>query len=335
MGFFNFFKRNISEQEFQEQQKMKYGLEKTRTGFFQSIVNTLTHAQIDDDLYDTLEEQLILADVGPMCAVRLVDELRDAVEEKHLKNGQQALDELRQIICQELTPRYPMELDGKPAVILVIGVNGVGKTTTIAKLAHLYKEKGKRVMLAAGDTFRAAASEQLELWADRAGVPLVQAGQGADPAAVIFDAVKSATAKGYDMVIADTAGRLHNKKGLMDELAKISRSVKKASPEASLEVLLVLDAITGQNAISQAEEFCRAAGATGIVLTKLDGTPRGGCAVSVWENLGLPIRFIGVGEKIDDLMEFDAQTFVETLLPEEALQKEKEEKEETSGEEQA
>ena len=335
MGFFNFFKRNISEQEFQEQQKMKYGLEKTRTGFFQNIVNTLTHAQIDDDLYDTLEEQLILADVGPMCAVRLVDGLRDAVEEKHLKNGQQALDELRQIICQELTPRYPMELDGKPAVILVIGVNGVGKTTTIAKLAHLYKEKGKRVMLAAGDTFRAAASEQLELWADRAGVPLVQAGQGADPAAVIFDAVKSATAKGYDMVIADTAGRLHNKKGLMDELAKISRSVKKASPEASLEVLLVLDAITGQNAISQAEEFCRAAGATGIVLTKLDGTPRGGCAVSVWENLGLPIRFIGVGEKIDDLMEFDAQTFVETLLPEEALQKEEEEKEETSGEEQA
>ena len=328
MGFFNFFKRNISEQEFQEQQKMKYGLEKTRTGFFQNIVNTLTHAQIDDDLYDTLEEQLILADVGPMCAVRLVDELRDAVEEKHLKNGQQALDELRQIICQELTPRYPMELDGKPAVILVIGVNGVGKTTTIAKLAHLYKEKGKRVMLAAGDTFRAAASEQLELWADRAGVPLVQA-------AVIFDAVKSATAKGYDMVIADTAGRLHNKKGLMDELAKISRSVKKASPEASLEVLLVLDAITGQNAISQAEEFCRAAGATGIVLTKLDGTPRGGCAVSVWENLGLPIRFIGVGEKIDDLMEFDAQTFVETLLPEEALQKEEEEKEKTSGEEQA
>ena len=207
MGFFNFFKRDISEQEFQEQQKMKYGLEKTRTGFFQNIVNTLTHAQIDDDLYDTLEEQLILADVGPMCAVRLVDELRDAVAEKHLKTGQEALDELREIICRELTPRYPMDLGGKPAVILVIGVNGVGKTTTIAKLAHLYKDKGKRVMLAAGDTFRAAASEQLELWADRAGVPLVQAGQGADPAAVIFDAVKSATAKGYDMVIADTAGR--------------------------------------------------------------------------------------------------------------------------------
>ena len=317
MGFFNFFKRNISEQEFQEQQKMKYGLEKTRTGFFQNIVNTLTHAQIDDDLYDTLEEQLILADVGPMCAVRLVDELRDAVEEKHLKNGQQALDELRQIICQELTPRYPMELDGKPAVILVIGVNGVGKTTTIAKLAHLYKEKGKRVMLAAGDTFRAAASEQLEIWADRAGVPIVKAGEGADPAAVIFDTVKSATARGYDMVIADTAGRLHNKSNLMAELSKISRSVKKAAPEASLETLLVLDAITGQNAISQAREFCKAADATGIILTKLDGTAKGGCVVAVKQRLGLPVRFIGVGEGIDDLLPFTPEGFVEELLPRE------------------
>ena len=321
MFFFNK-KRDISEKEFEEQQKMQRGLEKTRTGFFQNILNTLTNCQVDDDLYNDLEEQLILADVGPACAVRLVDELRDEVEKNHLKTGEEALDALRGIICQELTPRYPMELEGSPAVILVIGVNGVGKTTTIAKLAHLYKEQGKRVMLAAGDTFRAAASEQLELWADRAGVPLVQAGQGADPAAVIFDAVKSATAKGYDMVIADTAGRLHNKKGLMDELGKISRSVKKASPEASLEVLLVLDAITGQNAISQAEEFCRAAGATGVVLTKLDGTPKGGCAVSVWENLGLPIRFIGVGEKIDDLMPFDAQSFVESLLPEVPIHKE-------------
>ena len=315
-------KRDISEKEFEEQQKIQRGLEKTRTGFFQNIINTLTNCQIDDDLYNDLEEQLILADVGPVCAVRLVDELRDEVEANHLKTGEEALNALRGIICQELTPRYPLELDGHPAVILVIGVNGVGKTTTIAKLAHLYKERGKRVMLAAGDTFRAAASEQLELWADRAGVPLVQAGQGADPAAVIFDAVQSANAKGYDMVIADTAGRLHNKKGLMDELGKISRSVRKASPEASLEVLLVLDAITGQNAISQAEEFCKAAGATGVVLTKLDGTPKGGCAVSVWENLGLPIRFIGVGEKIDDLMPFDAQTFVESLLPEVPTHKE-------------
>ena len=216
----------------------------------------------------------------------------------------------------------------------MVGVTGsVGKTTTIAKLAYLYKDLGKRIMLAAGDTFRAAASEQLETWADRAGVPLVKAGEGADPAAVIFDAVKSATARGYDMVIADTAGRLHNKKGLMDELAKISRSVKKASPDASLEVLLVLDAITGQNAISQAQEFCRAAGATGVVLTKLDGTPKGGCIIGVHEKLGLPIRFVGVGEKIDDLIFFSATDFAEALLPE--VPQHKKEETEQAGEEQA
>lgn len=305
MGLFDIFKKK----------KLEDGLEKTRTGFFQQIVNTLTNSQIDDDLYNELEEQLILADVGPDCAVRLVDELRDAVERDHLKTGEQALKALREIIRLEMSPTDDMDLSGKPAVILVIGVNGVGKTTTIAKLAYLYKDLGKKVMLAAGDTFRAAASEQLELWADRAGVPLVKAREGADPAAVIFDTVQSAKAKGYDLVIADTAGRLHNKKGLMDELSKITRSVKKASPEASLEVLLVLDAITGQNAISQAQEFCRAAGATGVVLTKLDGTPKGGCVVGVRQKLGLPIRFVGVGEKIDDLMWFSATDFSEALLP--------------------
>ena len=305
MGLFDIFKKK----------KLEDGLEKTRTGFFQQIVNTLTNSQIDDDLYNELEEQLILADVGPDCAVRLVDELRDTVERDHLKTGEQALKALREIIRLEMSPTDDMDLSGNPAVILVIGVNGVGKTTTIAKLAYLYKDLGKKVMLAAGDTFRAAASEQLELWADRAGVPLVKAGEGADPAAVIFDTVQSAKAKGYDLVIADTAGRLHNKKGLMDELSKITRSVKKASPEASLEVLLVLDAITGQNAISQAQEFCRAAGATGVVLTKLDGTPKGGCVVGVRQKLGLPIRFVGVGEKIDDLMWFSATDFSEALLP--------------------
>ena len=196
----------------------------------------------------------------------------------------------------------------------LLGENGVGKTTTIAKLAYLYKDLGKRVMLAAGDTFRAAASEQLETWADRAGVPLVKAGEGADPAAVIFDAVKSATARGYDMVIADTAGRLHNKKGLMDELAKISRSVKKASPDASLEVLLVLDAITGQNAISQAQEFCRAAGATGVVLTKLDGTAKGGIVIAIAQELQVPVKYVGLGEGIKDLAPFDAKEFVGDLF---------------------
>ena len=310
MGLFDIFKKK----------KLEDDLEKTRTGFFQQIVNTLTNSQIDDDLYNELEEQLILADVGPDCAVRLVDELRDAVERDHLKTGEQALKALREIIRLEMSPTDDMDLSGKPAVILVIGVNGVGKTTTIAKLAYLYKDLGKKVMLAAGDTFRAAASEQLELWADRAGVPLVKAREGADPAAVIFDTVQSAKAKGYDLVIADTAGRLHNKKGLMDELSKITRSVKKASPEASLEVLLVLDAITGQNAISQAQEFCRAAGATGVVLTKLDGTPKGGCVVGVRQKLGLPIRFVGVGEKIDDLMWFSATDFSEALLPDKEAQ---------------
>ena len=280
MGFFDIFKKK---------KKMSDGLEKTRTDFFQNIVNTLTSSVIDDDLYNDLEEQLILADVGPSCAVRLVDELRDEVEINGLHTGQEALDALRDIIRREVSPKTDLDLSGKPAVILVVGVNGVGKTTTIAKLAYLYKDLGKRVMLAAGDTFRAAASEQLETWADRAGVPLVKAGEGADPAAVIFDAVKSATARGYDMVIADTAGRLHNKKGLMDELAKISRSVKKASPDASLEVLLVLDAITGQNAISQAKEFCKAADATGIILTKLDGTAKGGIAIAIAREGGIGV----------------------------------------------
>ena len=309
MGFFDIFKKK---------KKMSDGLEKTRTDFFQNIVNTLTSSVIDDDLYNDLEEQLILADVGPSCAVRLVDELRDEVEINGLHTGQEALDALRDIIRREVSPKTDLDLSGKPAVILVVGVNGVGKTTTIAKLAYLYKDLGKRVMLAAGDTFRAAASEQLETWADRAGVPLVKAGEGADPAAVIFDAVKSATARGYDMVIADTAGRLHNKKGLMDELAKISRSVKKASPDASLEVLLVLDAITGQNAISQAEEFCKAANATGVVLTKLDGTAKGGVVIGISDQFRIPVRYIGIGEGIDQLKMFDRKEFVNALFGSEA-----------------
>ena len=314
MGFFNFFKRDISEEEFQEQQKVKRGLEKTRTGFFQRIVNTLTNAQIDDDLYDQLEEQLILADVGPACAVRLVDELHDEVEEKHLKTGQEALDALRGIICQELTPRYPMDLDGKPAVILVIGVNGVGKTTTIAKLAGLYKKQGRRVMLAAGDTFRAAASEQLELWAERAGVPLVQAGMGADPAAVVFDAIAAAKARGIDVVLCDTAGRLHNKQNLMNELQKIAKIIARELPDASRETLLVLDGTTGQNGLLQAKQFSEVADVTGIVLTKLDGTAKGGIVIAVADTLQIPVKLIGVGEQIDDLMPFQSADFVQALL---------------------
>ena len=302
--------------------KIKQGFKKTSDAVSHSLDSVFAaFVKIDEDLLEELEEALILSDVGASTSAKIVAEVEKRAKLRKTTTASELRDLLREVLTDNMLDNQPLDVSGKPAVILVIGVNGVGKTTTIAKLAGLYKKQGRRVMLAAGDTFRAAASEQLELWAERAGVPLVQAGMGADPAAVIFDAVKSANARGYDMVIADTAGRLHNKKGLMDELSKISRSVKKASPEASLEVLLVLDAITGQNAISQAEEFCKAANATGVVLTKLDGTPRGGCAVSVWENLGLPIRFIGVGEKIDDLMEFDAQTFVESLLPESALQK--------------
>ena len=302
---------------FGSKKKLDDGLKKTRNGFFGNILNMMGASEIDDDLYEELEEQLILADTGADMASKLVDELSAEVKHKHLKTGPQALEALEGLIEKELTPDSEFDLSGKPAVILVIGVNGVGKTTSIAKLANLYKSQGKRVMLAAGDTFRAAASEQLEIWADRAGVPIVKAGEGADPAAVIFDTVKSATARGYDMVIADTAGRLHNKSNLMAELSKISRSVKKAAPEASLETLLVLDAITGQNAISQAREFCKAADAPGIILTKLDGTAKGGCVVAVKQRLGLPVRFIGVGEGIDDLLPFTPEGFVEELLPRE------------------
>ena len=295
-------------------EKLGEGLRKTRDSIFGSIAGLVNAGEITDELYDDLEEQLILADTGADVAMRLVEELRQEVRRKHLKTGADALEALKGIIREMLRADGEMQLSGRPAVVLVIGVNGVGKTTSIAKLAHLYKQQGKRVMLAAGDTFRAAAAEQLCVWAERADVPVVKHNEGADPAAVLFDAVQSAAARGYDMVICDTAGRLHNKKNLMDELSKISRVVHKACGTASVETLLVLDAITGQNAISQASQFIDAAGATGIVLTKLDGTAKGGAAISVKEKLGLPVRFVGVGEGMDDLMEFDPDAFVDALF---------------------
>ena len=300
---------------FSRREKLDEGLAKTRKGFFAGILDMMNAGSIDDSFYDDLEDQLILADAGADEADRLVTALRQRVRHEHIKNAAEALEALKSIIVEELRADGPMDLSGRPAVIMVIGVNGVGKTTSIAKLANYYRSQGRKVMLAAGDTFRAAASEQLDIWAGRAGVPIVKAGEGADPAAVIFDTVKSAQARGYDMVIADTAGRLHNKANLMAELAKISRSVHKAAPEASLETLLVLDAITGQNAISQAREFCKAANASGVILTKLDGTAKGGCVVAVKQRLGLPVRFIGVGEGIDDLIPFDPASFAEELLP--------------------
>ena len=295
-------------------EKLGEGLRKTRDSIFGSIAGLVNAGEITDELYDDLEEQLILADTGADVAMRLVEELRQEVRRKHLKTGADALEALKGIIREMLRADGEMQLSGRPAVVLVIGVNGVGKTTSIAKLAHLYKQQGKRVMLAAGDTFRAAAAEQLCVWAERADVPVVKHNEGADPAAVLFDAVQSAAARGYDMVICDTAGRLHNKKNLMDELSKISRVVHKACGTASVETLLVLDAITGQNAISQASQFINAAGATGIVLTKLDGTAKGGAVISIKAKLGLPVRFVGVGEGMDDLMEFDPDAFVDALF---------------------
>lgn len=295
-------------------EKLGQGLKKTRDTIFGTITDMVTASEITDEMYEELEEQLILADTGADVAAKLVEELYKEVRRQHLKTGGEAMQALKGIIEKRLCADAAMNLAGHPAVLLVIGVNGVGKTTSIAKLAHLYKEQGKSVLLAAGDTFRAAAAEQLGVWADRAGVPIIRHAEGADPASVIFDAVQSAAAKNIDIVICDTAGRLHNKKNLMDELAKISRVVTKACDQASVETLLVLDAITGQNAISQASQFIDAAHATGIILTKLDGTAKGGAVISIKEKLGLPVRFVGVGEGMDDLMVFDAEDFANALF---------------------
>ena len=290
-------------------------------GFFDKLKKITSNlfsgfTEADEDFFEELEETLIMADLGVDAATDAVEKLRTKVRKEHLQGQEEVREALREILMAEMeVGNTALKLDTKPSVCIFIGVNGVGKTTSIGKVAASLKKQGKRVLLCAADTFRAAAAEQLTIWAERAGVDIVKQHEGADPAAVIFDTVKSATARGYDMVIADTAGRLHNKANLMGELAKISRSVKKAAPDASLETLLVLDAITGQNAISQAKEFCKAASATGIILTKLDGTAKGGCVVAVKQRLGLPVRFIGVGEGIDDLISFTPEGFVEELIP--------------------
>ena len=277
-------------------------------------MNTLTGSVIDDEMYDDLEEKLILADVGGEVAVHLVDKLRDRVRDKGLKTGEQAADALRDIIAEEMTPEAEMALDGKPAVILVIGVNGVGKTTSIAKLADYYTRQGKRVMLAAGDTFRAAAAEQLGVWAERSEADIVRHEEGSDPAAVVYDGLCAAKARGTDVVIIDTAGRLHNKANLMNELNKITRVVRRELPDADVETLMVLDATTGQNGLIQAKQFLETAGITGIVLTKLDGTAKGGIVFAISNELKLPVKYVGVGEGIDDLIPFNPHEFVEALF---------------------
>lgn len=306
MGLFGFGKK--------EKDKMKDGLEKTRTGFWGNILNTLTGSKIDDDLYDELEEQLILADVGGEVAVKLVDKLRDRVKEKGLKTGEEAADQLRELIADEMRPEAEMELDGHPAVILVIGVNGVGKTTSIGKLAKQLKDQGKKVLLCAGDTFRAAAADQLEIWAGRAGVDIVRQHEGADPGAVLFDALQAAKARSVDVVLCDTAGRLHNKQNLMNELAKLRKIIDRECPNSNCETLLVLDATTGQNGLIQARTFKETAGLTGIILTKLDGTAKGGIVIAIAQELGVPVKFVGVGEGIDDLKPFDPTAFVRDMI---------------------
>lgn len=270
---------------------------------------------IDEDFFEELEEALILSDMGVDTSTEAVDTLRERVKANKIKDPEEVKACLREILVETLDVGDPaLDLTEKPAVLLMIGVNGVGKTTTIGKLANNLRQQGKKVLLAAADTFRAAAIDQLQIWADRAQVDLVRHEEGSDPAAVVFDAINAGTARGCDVVICDTAGRLHNKKNLMDELSKIARVIEREAPGCAKEVLLVLDATTGQNALNQAKLFREAAGLTGLVLTKLDGTARGGVVIGIREELDIPIKYIGVGEQIDDLRPFDPVEFANALF---------------------
>ena len=296
--------------------KIKAGLSKTRDALSNTIGNVFSgFSEIDDDFYDELEESLILADLGVDTTVKAIDRLRKAVREQKLKTTEEARTALKNILAEMLqVGDTALKLDTNPSVILVIGVNGVGKTTTIGKIAAQLTKQGKQVLLVAGDTFRAAAADQLEIWAGRADAAIVRQNEGADPASVVYDGIRSAKAKGSDVIIIDTAGRLHNKTNLMNELGKISRIVERELPEASREVLLVLDGTTGQNGLIQAKEFKNIAGVTAVALTKLDGTAKGGIVIAVADTLQIPVKFIGVGEQVDDLVPFDAQAFVEALI---------------------
>jgi fused signal recognition particle receptor len=297
-------------------EKIKKGLSKTRESVGSMITGVFTgFSQIDDDFYDELEESLILADMGVETTMSAVERLRKTVKEQHLKTPEEAKEALKDILTDMLLVEdKSVNPDGKPSVILVIGVNGVGKTTTIGKLATRYEKEGKNVLLVAADTFRAAAADQLEIWAGRAGVSIVRQNEGADPASVVFDGIRAAKARGTDVILIDTAGRLHNKQNLMNELNKISRIVERELPEAQREVLLVLDGTTGQNGLIQAKQFKEIAGVTAIALTKLDGTAKGGIVIGVADSLQIPVKFIGVGEQAEDLMPFEAREFVEALL---------------------
>lgn len=312
MGFFD--KLKLS--------RLKDGLTKTRETIRDNISKlTQGRTEIDEEFLEELENILIAADVGVETTLSIVDRITERAKEETYRSEDELNSMLLQVMQEmllDVAEDHPVDFEGplpaKPYVILIVGVNGVGKTTSIAKLAHNYHKSGKKVMIAAADTFRAAAVEQLQIWADRAGVPMVSQGQGADPASVVFDAVSSAVAREADVVLVDTAGRLHNKAYLMEELAKIMRVAKKKVPEAPHEVLLVLDGTTGQNAVSQAREFTKCVNVTGLIITKLDGTAKGGIVLSISRDLHLPVKYIGVGEKIDDLQIFDRSKFVGALM---------------------
>ena len=295
--------------------KIKQGLTKTRNAIGATLGDLFKFSELDDDFYDELEESLILADLGVDTSVKAADLLRKRVKEDHIKTTEEAKTALKEILVEMLNVGdTALNLSTTPSVVLVIGVNGVGKTTTIGKIATRLVNEGKKVLLVAGDTFRAAAADQLEIWAQRSGAAIVRQHEGADPASVVFDGIQSAKAKGVDVILIDTAGRLHNKQNLMNELNKISRIVSRELPDAAREVLLVLDGTTGQNGLIQAKQFKEIAGVTSIALTKLDGTAKGGIVIAVSDALQIPVKFVGVGEQPDDLMPFEAQGFVDALL---------------------
>ena len=296
--------------------KIKAGLTKTREALSNTLGSVFSgFSQIDDDFYDELEESLILADLGVETATKATDRLRKAIKEKHLKTPEEAKEALKDILEEMLNVGdTALNLSTTPSVILVIGVNGVGKTTTIGKVATRLVNEGKKVLLVAGDTFRAAAADQLEIWAGRSGADIVRQHEGADPASVVYDGIQAARARNADVIIIDTAGRLHNKANLMNELNKISRIVERELPGAARETLLVLDGTTGQNGLIQAKQFKEIAGVTAIALTKLDGTAKGGIVIAVADALQIPVKFVGVGEQADDLMPFEARNFVEALI---------------------
>lgn len=296
--------------------KIKAGLTKTRDALSNTLGQVFSgFSELDDDFYDELEESLILADLGVETSGKAVERLRKRVREDHLKTTEEAKDALKDILTEMLNVGTPeLNLTTRPSVILVIGVNGVGKTTTIGKLAARLVKEGKKVLMVAGDTFRAAAADQLEIWAGRSGADIVRQHEGGDPASVVFDGIQAAKARNVDVILIDTAGRLHNKQNLMNELNKISRIVNRELPDAAQEVLLVLDGTTGQNGLIQAKQFKEIAGVTAIALTKLDGTAKGGIVIAVADSLQLPVKLVGVGEQPEDLMPFVARDFVEALL---------------------